>query len=164
MVLASRWKCLDRSRNEDWKQDVGSFSEHGGPSSNRRPMKLPTFFNSFIPSLTSSVTSLRCYSVRGRFKITRQAPTNASDRTYKEELYSARRFVNPAPNSASICHSRLSAVMKNEGIVEETKNRRQFIRPSKRRVLALFKTRQGKFNQMFRDTLTKIMSIHESRR
>jgi hypothetical protein len=54
--------------------------------------------------------------------------------------------------------------MRNEGIVGEARERRQFVRPSKRRVLALFKSRQGRFNQMFRDTLTKIMSIHESRR
>lgn len=136
-----------------------------GPPFRLGPMKLPTFLKSIFtaPSAIPAIP-LRTYSVRGRFKITRQAPTNATDRTYKEELYSARRFTNPASNSASICHSRLSAVMKSEGIVEETKSRRQFIRPSKRRVLALFKSRQGKFNQMFRETLGKIMSIHESRR
>jgi len=101
---------------------------------------------------------------RGKFKITRKLNLPSNYRTYKEELYTARRFHNPSANSASLSLMRLNQTMRAEGLVDEVKSRREFLRPSIKRVRALFKSRQGRFNEMLRETLGRIKQIHESRR
>lgn len=127
------------------------------------PMKFPDCLR--LPFISSMAGQTRLYSVRGQFKTHRSAPTPSATRTYQEELYAARRFTNPSKtNSASLSLSRLNQVLQSEGIVAEVRRRRGFVRPSVERVRALFKSRQGRFNEMFRKTLGHIMSIHESRR
>lgn len=122
------------------------------------------------------LTAIRSYAAqsnsltRGRFKITRHQgsthPNDLSSRTYREELYTARRFSNPniSTNSCSIPLNRMNEVMRSEDIYGEVRSRRSFVKPSKRRILALFNSRQTRFNNMFKETLGKIMQINESRK
>jgi len=107
----------------------------------------------------------------------------AAERTYREELYGARRFTNNNTNSinkgscpddsassnstmntANNALNRLNQLMRSEHVMDEVRRRRQFIRPSEQRILDLFKSRQQRFNKLFRNTLGKILNIYESRR
>lgn len=120
------------------------------------------FFSRFKTSINTILT--RSYTVRGANRITRPAPVESSTRTYKEQLYSARSFPNPSTTNGSHSLSRLNGMLRTEGILQEVKRRRSFVKPSTLRIRELFKSRQDRFNAMFRQTLTKIMDIHESRK
>jgi ribosomal protein S21 len=87
-----------------------------------------------------------------------------SDRTYKEELYSARRFNVQGDNNSSFALSRFSNQFRKDGLVDEIRKRRQFTRPSVIRVRNLFASRQRRFNEMVSGTVNKILGIYESQK
>lgn len=100
-----------------------------------------------------------------KLKTYRLPPTPTASRTYKEQLYDARRCINhTAATGAGVPLSKLNHLLKNEGVIQEIRARRSFVRPAKARIEALFRSRQGRFNAMFKQTLGQILEIHASQR
>ncbi len=116
-----------------------------------------------------STRVIRPYNPAFRKKLQLSPPpaSQISDRTYRESLYSARRIVTPIDqvgHDSADWMTSLNRLMRHESISAEVRRRRQFVTPSKLRIQTLFKSRQARFNEMFKGTVNKIMNIYESQK
>lgn len=103
-------------------------------------------------------------SLLGKRKpLSRFRPENAShdvSRTYREQLYSGRRItLNPGQNS-SWALGRVFQAMREEGLVDHIRSKREWIRPGLAASLKRMKRRQQRFNAIVRSTINEINDIY----
>lgn len=93
-----------------------------------------------------------------------KGPLEVSDeRTYQEELYSARRveLITPTtrmPVSAGL--SRIFDTIQSEGVLTKVRSKREFVKPGKVASLERMKRRQERFNKMVHKTISDINQIY----
>lgn len=85
-------------------------------------------------------------------------------RSYKEELYASRRFeLNPSQNP-NYAFRKLQNFLQDEKIPAKIKEKKHFIRPGLVKHAVIYAGRRKKFNNLVKDTIKKIVKIHESQK
>lgn len=85
-------------------------------------------------------------------------------RSYKEELYASRRFdLNPSQNP-NYAFRKLQTFLQDEKIPAKVKEKKHFVRPGLIKHAVIYAGRRKKFNQIVKDTISKIVNIHESQK
>lgn len=87
-----------------------------------------------------------------------RAPTTHS---YREELYGSRRLVISAGQNISSALSHFAGIIDRYKLMQEVRRRRQFTKPCEVRHNKIYANRKRKFDAMVRDTMTKVLAIHE---
>lgn len=82
--------------------------------------------------------------------------------TYREQLYSARRFATASPYNPGPAFHRLREFITDEGIAGKLKEKKRFIKPSVLRGKKMFAGRKARFNRIVSETIGKILRIHTS--
>lgn len=106
-------------------------------------------------------------------KMTPQKQSNSSPnyenytqpgRTYKEELYASRRFeLNPSQNP-SYAFRKLQTFLQEEKIPGKVREKRWFVRPGLVKHSIIYGGRRKKFNNLVKDTIKRVVQIHESKK
>ena len=85
-------------------------------------------------------------------------------RSYREELYASRRFeLNPSQNS-NYAFRRLQNFLQDEKIPAKVREKRHFVRPGLVEHAMIYAGRRKKFNSLVRETIRKVINIHESQK
>lgn len=106
-------------------------------------------------------------ALRGEARQHRRRPAKQENRlpisyTYREQLYSARRFTAASPYNPGSAFHRLKAFIFDEGIAGKLKEKKRFIKPSVLRGKTMFASRKTRFNHIVSETIGKILKIHAS--
>ena len=85
-------------------------------------------------------------------------------RSYKEELYASRRFeLNPSQNP-NYAFRKLQNFLQDEAIPAKIKEKKYFVRPGLVKHAVIYAGRRKKFNSIVKDTINKIVKLHESQK
>lgn len=102
-------------------------------------------------------------------KTTRNQPPNYTNftqpgRSYREELYSSRRFeLNPSQNP-NYAFRRLQNFLQDEKIPMKVKEKKYFVRPGLIKHAVIYAGRRKKFDSMVKETIERAVQIHESQK
>lgn len=82
-------------------------------------------------------------------------------KTYKEKLYQARSFdCSRGGSSSGIAFSRLSDLMRKEGIIDAVRKNREFVRPGQMLNLERMASRKRRFDELHRNTIHEILDMN----
>jgi hypothetical protein len=85
-------------------------------------------------------------------------------RSYREELYASRRFeLNPSQNP-NYAFRRLQNFLQDENIPTKVKEKKYFVRPGLVKHAVIYAGRRKKFNLMVKETIKRVVQIHESQK
>lgn len=80
-------------------------------------------------------------------------------RTYREELY-AGRTISATRMPSSVALSRLFDVVRNEGIMDVVRRKREWIRPGLAASLERMRRRHARFNRKVRESIQEVNEIY----
>ena len=85
-------------------------------------------------------------------------------RSYREELYASRRFeLNPSQNP-NYAFRRLQNFLQDEKIPMKVKEKKYFVRPGLVKHAVIYAGRRKKFDSMVKETIERVVQIHESKK
>lgn len=88
-------------------------------------------------------------------------PSQLDGRTYREELYAARRIPLARHQSPQFGLGRLNQLLWEEGIVDSVRAHREYIGPSARKGLERIQRSKGRFNIMVSRTIDEILKVRK---
>ena len=131
--------------------------------------KLNKTFEASFPEIDLTLKTTKAEINQNQMNQTGQTSPNYTNftqpgRSYREELYASRRFeLNPSQNP-NYAFRRLQNFLQEEKIPMKVKEKRHFVRPGLVKHAIIYAGRRKKFDSMVKDTITRVVQIHESQK